>query len=154
TGRPERAALHRPDASSTNYPDRHRSQPSLIKSAAPRSVMNGIEWIVEAYGCAPNRLRDLGTLQELFAQLVADLDLHPCSDSQWHQFPPSGGITGVHMLSESHLACHSFPEYGTLCLNLFCCRPRADWDFVEQLERLLDARTVHVRRIDRPYQHG
>jgi len=116
-------------------------------------MMNGIEWIVEAYGCAPSRLRDLATLQALFARLVADLDLHPCSDSQWHQFPPSGGITGVHMLSESHLACHSFPEYGTLCLNLFCCRPRADWDFVEQLERLLDARTVHVRRIDRPYKN-
>jgi len=116
--------------------------------------MNGIEWIVEAYGCAPDRLRDLSTLQELFARLVADLDLHPCSDSQWHQFPPSGGITGIHMLSESHLACHSFPEYGTLCLNLFCCRPRADWDFVEQLEQLLNARTVQVRRIDRPYEHA
>ena len=75
------------------------------------------------------------TLQALFARLIADLDLHPCGDGQWHQFPDSGGITGVDMLSESHLACHSFPEYGTLCLNLFCCRPRPDWDFAEQLRR-------------------
>jgi len=39
-------------------------------------------------------------------------------------------------------------------LNLFCCRPRADWNFVTELERLLEAQTVQVRRIDRPYQHA
>jgi len=115
--------------------------------------MTGIEWVVDAYGCAPDRLRDLATLQSLFARIVGDLDLHPCTDGQWYQFPDSGGITGVSMLSESHLACHSFPEYGTLCLNLFCCRPRADWDFSGQLRELLGARTVHVRRLDRPYGH-
>jgi len=115
--------------------------------------MTGIEWIVEAYGCAPDRLADLATLQSLFARIVSDVDLHPCKQPQWHQFPDSGGITGVCVLSESHLTCHSFPEYATLCLNLFCCRPRADWDFAGQLRQLLGAREVSVRRLDRPYGH-
>lgn len=115
--------------------------------------MTGIEWIVEAYGCAPDRLRDLSTLQALFARMVEDLDLHPCEESQWHQFPDLGGITGVSMLAESHLACHSFPEHGTLCLNLFCCRPRSAWDFSQHLADLLGAQRVHVRRLDRPYGH-
>lgn len=115
--------------------------------------MTGVEWIVEAYGCAPERLRDHEALQALVAQLIADLDLHACGDAQWHQFPGAGGITGLCMLSESHLACHSFPEYGTLCLNLFCCRPRPDWAFSHHLEALLGARRVTVRRIDRPYGH-
>ena len=91
--------------------------------------MTGTEWIVDAYGCSPDRLRDLSTLQALFARLMRDLDLHACGDGRWHQFPDSGGITGMTVLTESHLACHSFPEYGTLCLNLFCCRPRPEWDF-------------------------
>jgi len=113
--------------------------------------MTGIEWIVEAHACSPDRLRDLATLQSLFARLISDLDLHPCGDAQWHAFAPPGGITGVSILSESHLACHSFPEHGTLCLNLFCCRPRPDWDFSRQLKRLLGAQSVYVRRLERPY---
>jgi S-adenosylmethionine decarboxylase len=113
--------------------------------------MTGIEWIVEAYGCSPDRLRDLAVLQSLFARIVGDLDLHPCGESRWHRFEGSGGITGISLLSESHLACHSFPEHGTLCLNLFCCRPRPDWDFVSHLEQWLGARRVEVRTLARPY---
>ncbi len=115
--------------------------------------MTGIEWIVEAYGCAPDRLTDLATLQSLFARIVSDIDLHPCQEPQWHRFPDSGGITGICVLSESHIACHSFPEYRPFVPNLFCCRPRADWDFSGQLRQLLGAREVVVRRLDRPYGH-
>ena len=114
--------------------------------------MTGIEWIVEAYGCSPDLLSDLATLQSLFARLVGELDLHPCAEAQWRRFAASGGITGVSVLAESHLACHSFPEYGTLCLNLFCCRPRPEWDFARHLKQLLGAQTVSVRRLDRPYR--
>jgi S-adenosylmethionine decarboxylase len=78
-------------------------------------------------------------------------DLHACGDGRWHQFPDSGGITGMTVLTESHLACHSFPEYGTLCLNLFCCRPRPEWDFAQLLRSIVGAQTVNVRRLDRPY---
>jgi S-adenosylmethionine decarboxylase len=113
--------------------------------------MNGTEWIVEAYECAPDRLRSLETLQSIFARMVEDLDLHPCADAAWRQFPGTGGITGLWMLSESHLACHTFPEHATLCLNLFCCRPRPAWNFAAHLADLLDAATVTVREIERPY---
>jgi S-adenosylmethionine decarboxylase len=113
--------------------------------------MHGIEWIVEAHGCTPERLRDLITLKNLFAQIVADLDLRPVGETQWHQFPASGGITGLCLLSESHLTCHTFPEYGSACLNVFCCRPRGEWDFGGNLRRLLDAESVSVQSIARRY---
>jgi len=79
------------------------------------------------------------------------LDLHPVAEAQWHQFPGHGGVTGLCLLSESHLACHTFPEYGSMCLNVFCCRQRPDWNFDEYLRRKIGAQRVQGRRLERPY---
>src|SRR5271170_31651 len=97
--------------------------------------MNGIEWVVEAHGCSEDLLRSQGALRDLFRDLIGLLDLHPVADTQWHQFPETNGITGLCLLSESHIACHTFPEFGSLCLNVFCCRPRPDCDFDAVLRR-------------------
>lgn len=114
--------------------------------------MNGIEWIVEAHGCAPERLRDLPRLKRLFERIIADLQLRPVGGAYWHRFPETGGISGLCLLAESHLACHTFPEFGSLCLNLFCCVPRGDWDFEAGLRFSMAATAVTVRRIVRPYK--
>jgi len=113
--------------------------------------MNGIEWIVDAQGCRADSLRSFEVLRNLFAQIIADLDLRTIGDTHWHQFPGTGGITGLCLLSESHLTCHTFPEFGSLCLNLFCCVPRAQWDFELKLSTLFSAATVHVRVVSREY---
>lgn len=114
--------------------------------------MCGVEWVVEAHGCDPAALADLAKLQWLFESLTRDLALHPVGEPHWHQFDGTGGITGLRLLSESHLACHTFPEFGSICLNVFCCRPRPDADFGELLKRALGAARVCVRRIERPYE--
>ena len=114
--------------------------------------MTGQEWVVDAHGCDRAALADLAKLQALFARLSEGLSLCAMSDPTWHQFPNTGGITGLCLLAESHLACHTFPEYGSLCLNVFCCRPRPDWDFEGYLKNEFAAASVCVRRIERPYQ--
>jgi S-adenosylmethionine decarboxylase len=114
--------------------------------------MSGIEWVVEAFGCSSQSLRDLAALQNLFGNIIRELNLRPVGETQWHQFPGTGGITGLCLLAESHLACHTFPEHGSLCLNLFCCVPRAEWDFETVLRQFFDADSVSVRRLRRPYE--
>jgi S-adenosylmethionine decarboxylase len=113
--------------------------------------MTGVEWIVEAHGCPAGGLRDLDLLRTLFQALIEELNLHTVGDTLWHQFPHTGGITGLALLSESHLACHTFPEHGSICLNLFSCRPRPRWDFESRLREFLGAGEVTVRHLERDY---
>jgi len=113
--------------------------------------MNGVEWVVDAQGCSAESLRNVDLLRTLFQRIVSEMDLRTVGETHWHQFPGSGGITGLWLLSESHLACHTFPEHGSLCLNLFCCVPRPEWDFEKHLAGLFSATSVQVRWVVREY---
>ena len=104
----------------------------------------GVEWLVDAHGCAPERLRSAATLAGLFDRLVLELDLHPAGEPVWRSFPGEGGVTGLLLLTESHLTCHTFPEAGFAGFNLYCCRPRPDWPWAERLAEALGATRVRV----------
>ncbi len=113
--------------------------------------MTGTEWLVEASGCDPARLKSRDALAGLFDEIVGELHLLVVGSPAWHVFPDPGGITGVYLLAESHLTIHTFPEFGTVCLNLFCCRTRPPWDFAAGLARHLGATEVSVRVVERNY---
>ena len=101
----------------------------------------GIEWLVDAHGCAPAKLRDRAAVLGLLDRIVAAMDLHVVSTAV-HAFPGPGGITAMYLLSESHLTIHTFPETAMATLNAYCCRPRDPAPWRELLGELLDARDV------------
>ena len=109
----------------------------------------GAEWLVDATGCAPERLRSRRALRGVFARIIDEMALHPVARSVWHAFPGAGGLSGMVVLSESHLACHTFPERGYAAFSLYCCRPRPEWPWAERLAELLDARRVIVQQVPR-----
>ena len=108
----------------------------------------GTEWLIEATGCEPERLRDESLLRDLFDRVVSDLGLKVI-DSVWHTFPGEAGVTGLIALTESHLACHTYPEHGTATFNLYCCRTRPEWDWESNLAAALGTTTVAVTKIER-----
>jgi S-adenosylmethionine decarboxylase len=113
--------------------------------------MVGIEWVVDATGCNVESLRDASTLERLFAALVDAARLTPVAPAAWHRFPNTGGLTGLQVLAESHLACHTFPEHASLCLNVFCCVARSEWQPERIVRSIVGAQEVRVRRIERAY---
>ncbi|HYE13473.1 MAG TPA: S-adenosylmethionine decarboxylase [Pyrinomonadaceae bacterium] len=109
----------------------------------------GTEWLVEASGCDAEALRDVERLRALFSRAVEELSLRVVGEPVWHKFPGAGGVTGLALLSESHLACHTYPEFGFATFNLYCCRERPRWPWDERLRELIGARAVSVRRFSR-----
>lgn len=108
----------------------------------------GTEWLIEATGCNAEKLRDENALQEVLARVIGQLGLKSIG-SVWHTFPGAGGVTGLIALTESHLACHTYPEYRTATFNLYCCRTRPEWDWEANLRELLGAEAVSITRIER-----
>jgi S-adenosylmethionine decarboxylase len=108
----------------------------------------GTEWLIEASGCDAAALRDEGVIRSVMSMVISDLGLRAVG-SVWHKFDGEGGVTGLIALTESHLACHTYPEYGTITFNLYCCRTRPEWDWESNLKASLNASTVCVTRIER-----
>lgn len=109
----------------------------------------GAEWLVEAAGCREDALTSVDVLGGLFARVIEELGLKALHEPAWHVFPDPGGVTGFVMLTESHLACHTYPEHGIAAINLYCCRPRPDWPWEQRLAEILGATEVRVRVIER-----
>ena len=87
-------------------------------SADHRLVGTGTEWVVDASGCRANLLRDLGLIQRICQRVIADIGVKVVGDPQCHRFDGPGGVTALYLLSESHLECHTYPEYGLATFNL------------------------------------
>jgi S-adenosylmethionine decarboxylase len=108
----------------------------------------GIEWIVDAHGCAPERLRDRAVIVALLERIVDEMQLHVVATCV-HAFGGAGGVTALYLLAESHLAIHTFPETGLATLNAYCCTPRHAADWQALVGEALGAREVAVRELAR-----
>jgi S-adenosylmethionine decarboxylase proenzyme len=116
--------------------------------------MQGLHLTADLHDCAAIALLgDLDALRRLCRQAVLQVGLTPV-DEVFHRFPAPGGITGVVLLAESHLALHSWPELAALTLDVYVCNLGADNR--ERAEQLLAAlsqafapKAQQVQRIER-----
>ena len=109
----------------------------------------GTEWLIDASGCDQTALADLDRLREIFERVIRDLGLNVLGEIAWHQFDQPNGISGLALLSESHLTCHTYPEFRAATFNLYCCRNRASWSWEATLKQMLGATEVKVRVFER-----
>jgi S-adenosylmethionine decarboxylase proenzyme len=89
--------------------------------------MHGLHLTVDLRGCAPDQplMRDPAALRERCRQAVAAAGLRAVGEL-FHAFPAPGGVTGVVLLAESHLAVHTWPELNAVTLDVYVCNLHAD----------------------------
>ena len=109
----------------------------------------GEEWVIDAYGCDPWRLRDEGLLRSLLGRVVEEAGLNVLDAGYWHRFPGEAGVTGLIPLRESHLSVHTYPERRFAAFNLYCCRRGCEWGWEDGLRGAIGAERVEVRKLER-----
>jgi S-adenosylmethionine decarboxylase len=67
-----------------------------------------------------------------------------------HQFSPHG-VTATATLAESHIAIHTWPEYGYFAADLFFCGKGKPEVAMQILQQALQAKEVKSQQIDRGF---
>ncbi|NDP43544.1 MAG: adenosylmethionine decarboxylase [Aromatoleum sp.] len=88
--------------------------------------MDGIHLLGEWYGCPADtpEFTRADALRKLCVALVRDTGLTVVGDA-FYQFEPQG-VTGTVLLAESHLAIHTWPEYGFVTVDVYVCNLATD----------------------------
>ncbi|NYT35405.1 polyamine aminopropyltransferase [Allopusillimonas soli] len=104
--------------------------------------MQGLHLTADLYLCACDSalLINANTLADLCRQHTLDAGLTLVAE-KWHTFPDfqgePGGVTGMLLLAESHLALHTWPERGGITLDVYVCNFMEDNS--AKAEQLLEA---------------
>jgi S-adenosylmethionine decarboxylase len=80
--------------------------------------------IAELWNCNEEKLNDMMYIEQVFvdAALRAGAEVREVA---FHKFAPHG-VSGVVIISESHLTIHSFPEHGYASIDVYTCGDRID----------------------------
>jgi spermidine synthase len=103
--------------------------------------MKGMHLVGDLTGCqcAPGTLRAGADFEARCTNLVQQAGLHVVG-TRFHQFE-GGGFTGVVLLTESHVAIHTWPDQAGVTLDVYVAR--AEPGNVERAERLFDSLVAH-----------
>ena len=101
------------------------------------SNMLGRHILIEYYNCDVEILKDPDII-EYFLIEAARIARATVVESVFHHFNP-WGVSGTVIVAESHLAIHTWPEYGFAAADFFSCGDIDPWRSFEYLEKVLKA---------------
>jgi len=79
---------------------------------------------VEFYDCNRDLLDNVETVEQLLKEAAIEAKA-TIVNSVFHRFNPFG-VSGVVVIAESHLAIHTWPEYGYAAIDIFTCGTTVD----------------------------
>lgn len=84
----------------------------------------GRQVTVDLFDCDKKMLDDPAIIQKRMVE-AAKAAKATVVDSLFHKFNPHG-VSGVVVIAESHIAIHTWPEYGFAAVDVFTCGPEVD----------------------------
>ncbi len=106
--------------------------------------------LVEMYRCDNEFLNDPKYLEKILSE-AAYLAGATIVNQVFHRFNPHG-VSGVVVISESHLTIHTWPEYGYASLDLYTCGNQIDshkaLNYIRNKIGAQHTSTVELRRGD------
>jgi len=106
----------------------------------------GRQLLIELFSCDRSLLDDPGRLEKAMqeAALKAGATI---VESVFHRFLPHG-VSGVVVISESHLAIHTWPEHGYAAIDFFTCGEEIDyWRAYAYLKEVFAAGQAEAREL-------
>jgi S-adenosylmethionine decarboxylase len=98
--------------------------------------MQGLHLTADLRQCAAvDAMHSPAALRALCLGAVAQVGLGAVGEL-FHRFPAPGGVTGVVLLAESHLAVHTWPELGGVTCDVYVCN--LGLDNTAKAQQLLD----------------
>jgi len=113
----------------------------------------GHHYIVEASGCDPDVISSVDRVQQILVKAAEIAGAQVWSISV-NRFPPNG-VSGVIVISESHISTHTWPEYRYGALDFYTCGSSVDPEkAVLYAVEAFGATTSHVTEITRGIEEG
>jgi S-adenosylmethionine decarboxylase len=112
----------------------------------------GRHLLIELFGCESSVLNNVKKTEEILLT-ACKLSGATVIKSLFHEFNPHG-ITGVVVISESHISIHTWPEFGYAACDVFTCGTKIDPDIaVKHIGRAFQAKDLKVTSIERGVLH-
>ncbi|MGL4563608.1 MAG: adenosylmethionine decarboxylase [Brevinema sp.] len=104
--------------------------------------------LIEFYNCNEDILKDPNLIDE-YMNKAAEKSNATIVESVFHHFNPYG-VSGAVIISESHLAIHTWPEYGYAAVDVFTCgntiNPWTAFSFLEDVFESSRSESIEIPR--------
>ncbi len=108
----------------------------------------GRQMLVEFYDCSREKLDDIESISSWMVE-AAIRSGATVVERVFHRFSPFG-VSGVVVIAESHLAIHTWPEYGYAAVDLFTCGTTVDPMIgFQYLKDVLESKNMSVMEMKR-----
>jgi S-adenosylmethionine decarboxylase len=99
----------------------------------------GPHLMIDGYSANAEKLADYELIRQVLDDLPAEMQmtkvLPPIVQRYDEQAGQAGGVTGVVIIAESHIAIHTFPAQRFISVDIFSCK---EFDLGQALKRIVD----------------